>query len=89
MFYVGHVEKISLYETLFHYNILSKHHHQVQVPMGSYIRSTGDRSYLNTSVALPASANTSISGVLVSSIPTILKVCNIDPFYLINMMKYT
>jgi hypothetical protein len=26
--YVGHVDKSSLYETLFHCNILSKHHHQ-------------------------------------------------------------
>jgi hypothetical protein len=25
--YVGHVDKSSLYETLFHHNILSKHHH--------------------------------------------------------------
>jgi hypothetical protein len=46
----------------------------VQVPVGSYIRSTGDRSFLKTNVALPASANASISGVLVSSIPRILKV---------------
>jgi hypothetical protein len=27
MFYVGHVDKSSLYETLFHCNILSKYHH--------------------------------------------------------------
>jgi len=27
VFYVGHVDKSSLYETLFHCNILSKHHH--------------------------------------------------------------
>jgi 4-hydroxyphenylpyruvate dioxygenase-like putative hemolysin len=27
MFYVGHEDKSSLYETLFHCNILSKHHH--------------------------------------------------------------
>jgi hypothetical protein len=27
VFYVGHVDKISLYETLFHCNILSEHHH--------------------------------------------------------------
>jgi hypothetical protein len=26
VFYVGHVDKSSLYETLFHCNILSKHH---------------------------------------------------------------
>jgi hypothetical protein len=25
--YVGHVDKSSLYETLFHYTIISKHHH--------------------------------------------------------------
>jgi dynein heavy chain len=31
MFYVGHVDKSSLYETHFHYNILSKHHHHYQV----------------------------------------------------------
>jgi Ni,Fe-hydrogenase I cytochrome b subunit len=29
VFYVGHVDKSSLYETLFHCNILIKHHHQV------------------------------------------------------------
>jgi hypothetical protein len=28
VFYVGHVDKCSLYETLFHCNVLSKHHHQ-------------------------------------------------------------
>jgi hypothetical protein len=28
VFYVGHVDKSSLYETLFHCNILSKHHNQ-------------------------------------------------------------
>jgi hypothetical protein len=28
VFYVGHVDKSSLNETLFHRNILSKHHHQ-------------------------------------------------------------
>jgi hypothetical protein len=55
---------------------------EVQVPIGSYIRSTGDRSYLKTSVSLPASANASISGVLVSSIPRILKVSNVHSFYL-------
>jgi hypothetical protein len=27
VFYVGHIDKNSLYETLFHCNILSKHHH--------------------------------------------------------------
>jgi hypothetical protein len=27
VFYVGHLDKSSLYETLFHYNVLSKHHH--------------------------------------------------------------
>jgi hypothetical protein len=27
VFYVGYVDKSSLYETLFHCNILSKHHH--------------------------------------------------------------
>jgi hypothetical protein len=27
MFYVGHVDKSSLYEALFHCNILSEHHH--------------------------------------------------------------
>jgi hypothetical protein len=27
VFHVGHVAKSSLYETLFHCNILSKHHH--------------------------------------------------------------
>jgi hypothetical protein len=27
VFYVGHADKSSLYETLFHCNILSKHHH--------------------------------------------------------------
>jgi hypothetical protein len=27
VFYVGHLDKSSLYETLFHCNILSKHHH--------------------------------------------------------------
>jgi hypothetical protein len=31
VFYVGHVDKSSLYETLFHCNILSKHH-QFQIP---------------------------------------------------------
>jgi hypothetical protein len=31
VFYVGHVDKSSLYETLFYCNILSKHHHhQIQ-----------------------------------------------------------
>jgi hypothetical protein len=29
VFYVGHVDKSSLYETLFHCNILSKHHHHL------------------------------------------------------------
>jgi hypothetical protein len=27
VFYIGHVDKSSLYGTLFHCNILSKHHH--------------------------------------------------------------
>jgi hypothetical protein len=30
VFSVGHVDKSSLYETLFHCNILSKHHHHHQ-----------------------------------------------------------
>jgi hypothetical protein len=30
VFYVGHVDKSSLYETIFHCNILSPHHHTVQ-----------------------------------------------------------
>jgi hypothetical protein len=28
---IGHVDKSSLYETLFHCNILSKHHHHIQM----------------------------------------------------------
>jgi hypothetical protein len=31
VFYVGHVDKSSLYEILFHCNILSKHHHHLLV----------------------------------------------------------
>jgi hypothetical protein len=31
-FYVGHVDKSSLYETLFHCNIVSKHHHHIKDP---------------------------------------------------------
>jgi hypothetical protein len=30
VFYVGHVDKSSLYETLFHCNTLSKHHHHTE-----------------------------------------------------------
>jgi hypothetical protein len=29
VFYVGHVDKISLYATVFHCNTLSKHHHHI------------------------------------------------------------
>jgi hypothetical protein len=39
VFYVGHVDKNSLHETLFHCNILSKHHHilytYICIPHGS------------------------------------------------------
>jgi hypothetical protein len=31
VFYVGHVDKSSLFETLFHCNILSKHHHHLRL----------------------------------------------------------
>jgi hypothetical protein len=33
VFYVGHVDKSSLYETLFHCNILIKHHHPSDPPV--------------------------------------------------------
>jgi hypothetical protein len=35
VFYVGHVNKSILYETLFHCNIPSKHHHHTGVPLKS------------------------------------------------------
>jgi len=38
VFYVGYVDKSSLYETLFHCNILSKHHHHPYIPRGGLIR---------------------------------------------------
>jgi hypothetical protein len=48
VFYVGHVDKSSLYETLFHCNILSKHHlydHLVNLPVRSHgIRTANQRS---------------------------------------------
>jgi hypothetical protein len=31
VFYVGHIDKSNLYETLFHCNILSKHHHHTGI----------------------------------------------------------
>jgi hypothetical protein len=34
VFYVGHVDKSSLYETLFHCDILSKHHHHRDTKLG-------------------------------------------------------
>jgi hypothetical protein len=50
MFYVGHLDKSSLYETLFHCNTLSKHHHQAAAIQGSIEKTLKPRflgSFLN------------------------------------------
>jgi hypothetical protein len=42
VFYVGHVDKSSLYETLFHCNILSKHHLHDLYTLGDEDEDGGD-----------------------------------------------